>query len=317
VHFLFLGGTRFIGHTAASEAVFRGHDVTLVHRGQHRMEVMGARELLVDRGDPGALARAVTLARPDVVVDTRAMSKSDAEASALALGIAGVRGVILSSQDVFASWGALLGYDAPPRQDELDESSALMTVRFPYRGKGHDGGEDYDKKDVEAVFRAAAGAKMPAVCVLRLPAVYGRRDYRRRFGAIVDAIDAGVEIPRVGGAEWRWTHAHVRDAAHAIVLAGEQPRPGFSLFNVGERDTPTMAARVEALAGAAGKAIRWREAEKPLEEAFAVLDRAPRDLVVSSRRIREELGYNEVTSEEERLADTVAWARQTRGAAPS
>jgi nucleoside-diphosphate-sugar epimerase len=306
---VFVGGTRFIGHAAACQAVARGHEVTLLHRGTHAAEVAGAREAIVDRRDPGALARAIAVARPDAVVDTLAMTKSDAETSALALRIAQVPAVILSSQDVYSAWGAVLGHNAPPTEAELDESSPLMDVRFPYRGKPHDAGEDYDKKDVEVVFRDATQV---ASCVLRLPAVFGRRDYNRRFGAIVDALDAGEALPCKGGASLRWTHAHVRDVGHAIVLAAEKVKRGFSVYNVGERTTPTMRARVEAIARAAKREALFCEAEEPLPEAFAVLGRPPVDLVARTTRIRDELGFAEITTEDERLRDLVAFCRETR-----
>ncbi|MGO8995555.1 MAG: NAD-dependent epimerase/dehydratase family protein [Polyangiaceae bacterium] len=313
MRFALVGGTRFIGHAATTEALRRGHSAVLLHRGVHPSAVAGAREVVVDRGDPSALARAIADAKPDVIIDTRAMTQSDAETTALALKVTRVPVVVLSSQDVYAEWGALLGYEAPPPEPLIRETSPLMSVRFPYRGKGHDAGEDYDKKDVEAVFRdAAVRGEIAGACVLRLPAVYGRRDYRRRFGAILDALDAGDDIPCAGGASFRWTHAHVRDVGHAIVLAAEKAKTGFRVYNVGEVETPTMHARVDEIARAAERTARWRETPEPLADAFEELGRVPRDLVVSSELIRAELGFAEVTTAEERLGDLVAWTRETR-----
>jgi nucleoside-diphosphate-sugar epimerase len=302
---VFVGGTRFIGHAAATSAVSRGHDVTLLHRGAHPSAIRGAREVIVDRRDPSALARAIASARPDAVIDTLAMTKSDAETTALALKITAVPAVILSSQDVYAAWGAILGHDAPPPEPAIDERSPLMRVRFPYRGKPNDAGDDYDKKDVEEVFRTIDA------CVLRLPAVYGRRDPQRRFGAIVDALDRGEAIPCAGGATFRWTHAHVSDVGHAIVLAAEKAPRGFSVYNVGEALTPTLYARVLSIARATGREARF-QATDPVPEPFRVLGRTPRDLVVSSGRIRAELGFAEITTEDERMRDLVAFCRETR-----
>ena len=149
-------------------------------------------------------------------------------------------------------------------------------------------------------------------CVLRLPAVYGRRDYRRRFGAIVDALDAGEDLPCVDGARFRWTHADVRDVAHAIVVAAENVKTGFSVYNVGEAETPTMRARVDEIARVAGRTPRWRETSGSLPDAFMVLGSTPGNLVVRSTRLRDELWFTEVTDAEERLRDLVAWCRETR-----
>ena len=310
VRIVFVGGTRFIGHWAATAALARGHDVVTMHRGQHPLEVAGAREERVDRGDPSALARAIALARPDVVVDTLAMTRADAEATVLAVKITRVPFVVLSSQDVYAAFGAVLGHPAPPPEPRLTEASPL-TVPFPYRGITPEG-DRYDKKEVERVVQAAhAAGELAAACVLRLPAVYGARDYRRRFGPAVDHLDAGLALPCAGGAAWRWTHADVRDVAHAIVLAAERTSSGFAIYNVGEPSTPTMRERVETIAAAMGVTATWDERPEPLDDAWRAFGRGP-DIVVDSSRIRAELGFTEVTRPDERIRDLIRACRETR-----
>lgn len=306
-----IGGTRFIGHAVSALAVARGHDVAVLHRGIHPSEVAGARPITVDRADPSALAETLARLAPEAVVDTRAMTRVDAEAAALAAKVAGAPVVVLSSQDVYAQFGALNGLPAPPPEAVVTEDSPL-TVPFPFRGTQHDGGDDYDKKEVEAVYARAVVEGLPAVTVLRLPAVYGHRDPRRRFGALVDALDAGQRrFPCRGGARWRWTHAHVRDVAHSVILAAERIAPGFSTFNVGEAATPTMRERAEAIAGGAGAAIEWDETTE-IPPPLAWLGAMPSDLVVSSARIRAALGFAEITTEGERLADLVDGLRRSR-----
>ena len=75
----FIGGTRFIGHAAVKLAVERGHVVTVLHRGKHALELADVKDMLVDRADPSALCEALARVRPDVVIDTRAMTRSDGE----------------------------------------------------------------------------------------------------------------------------------------------------------------------------------------------------------------------------------------------
>jgi nucleoside-diphosphate-sugar epimerase len=306
----FLGGTRFIGHVAAERAVACGHDVTVLHRGRHPCEVEGATSMLLDRGDPGALSTAVARLSPDVLVDTRAMTRADAETTALALRISCVPAVVLSSMDVYAQLGRLNGLPAPDPTEAVTEDAPL-TIPFPFRDvASHEGGRDYDKKDVEAVFQAAEG--IPGVRVLRLPAVYGRRDPKRRFGWIVDSLDRGVrQLPCTGGASFRMTMAHVEDVAHAILLAAERPPSGFRVFNVGESVTPTMRERSEALAAAMGIELSWRE-EDPLPHGAAELGRMANDLVLDDTRLRGELGFAEVTTPDERHRDTIEGLRESR-----
>jgi nucleoside-diphosphate-sugar epimerase len=104
-----------------------------------------------------------------------------------------------------------------------------------------------------------------------------------------------------GDPTWRWTHADVRDVAHAIVLAAEASRARLAIYNVGEATTPTMADRVTALVAAIGKPVSWG----------SPVARYP-DLVVDSSRIRRELGFAEVTDADARIADLIAACRATR-----
>jgi nucleoside-diphosphate-sugar epimerase len=311
VKIAFIGGTLFIGHAAATAAIVRGHQVSVLHRGRHPCEVEGARSIPADRADPHDLIRALRKAAPDVVVDTRALTRPDAEVTALALSILGLPGVVLSSQDVYAQFGRLNGHPAP-EPEPLVVEDAPLTIPFPFRGIAeHEGGEDYDKKEVERVLAEAVTRDVPAVVVLRLPAVYGPRDPKRRFGALVDALDRGErELPHQGGARFRWTHGEVRDVAHAIVLAAEQRRSGFRVYNVGETETPTMRQRAEAIAREMEAKIEWVERGE-LPPGFSELGTFPNDFVADTSRIRRELGFSEVTSAEQRISDLVRSLRST------
>ncbi|MFO0592713.1 MAG: NAD-dependent epimerase/dehydratase family protein [Polyangiaceae bacterium] len=307
-----LGGTRFIGHAAAALAAERGHDVAVLHRGKHPCELASARPIAVDRQDPSEVCESLARLAPDVLIDTRAMSRLDTEVTALAIKVLSLPIVALSSVDVYAQFGLLNGLPGPAPEPLVTEDSPF-TIPFPFRGiAGHDAGPDYDKKDVEDVLRRAVSEGAPGAILLRLPAVYGRRDYRRRFGALVDALDAGTrQIPCRGGASVRLSHAHVRDVAHAIVLAAEARKPGVSVYNVGEAQVPTMRERAEAFAERMDARFEWCETPD-VPPPFALFGKQPNDVVVSTEKIRAELGFREITTPEERLSDTIAWLRESR-----
>lgn len=319
MHVVFVGGTRFIGRAAAAAALAEGHRVTVVHRGATPCDLAFVREVIADRRDPSALATALAKSKPDVVVDTRAMDRSDAEALALALKIVRVPAVVLSSQDVYAQFGKLNGLPSAAPDEPLLREDAPLTVPRPFAAIGapHEGGPDYDKKHVEAVFATLPAETGAPAIALRLPGVYGTRDPKRRFGGLVDAIDSGMrELPCAGGAQLRLTHVHVDDAAHAIVLAATRATrdASFHVYNVGERATPTMAERAQAIAGAMGCIVTLVERSEPLAPAFALLGRFPCDCVLDTSAIRTELGFAEVTTEEECVRSVVAWARESRDA---
>lgn len=304
-----IGGTRFIGPAAVRRLLERGHDVSVLHRGVHPNPVADARDVVCDRDDPASL-RAALADGFDAAVDTRAMNEAQAKVTSAALADHVGRAVVLSSQDVYAQIGALLGHAAPPPEAQVTERSPL-TVPEPYAHieGAHDEDERYDKKDVERVYLALSSP----VTVLRLPPTLGRGDPRRRFGAMIDRLDAGERtLPRCGGA-WRWTHAHVGDVAHAIALSVEDTRPSSHIYNLGEAHTPTTSERVEALAERMGIELRWTEVEQDaLPEELAHLGQRPHDVIVSSDAIRNELGFEEVTPPTDALDDHLAGLRESR-----
>ena len=308
-----LGGTRFIGHAAAAHAAARGHEVFVLHRGKHPSELSAVQPIAVDRADPSALCETLARLGADVLIDTRAMTRLDAEVTALAIKVLTLPAVVLSSLDVYAQFGRLNGLPAP-EPEALVTEDAPLTIPFPFRGVGgHDAGPDYDKKEVESVIREAVSEGAPGATILRLPAVYGARDYRRRFGGIVDAFDRGeTTLPCAGGARFRLAHAHVRDVAHAMVLAAERRPEGLQVFNVAEASVPPMRERAEAFARVMGVHFTWVETGAPLPPELATLGILPNDFVTDTSRIRASLGFHEVTTEEERLTDTIAWLRASR-----
>ena len=304
-----LGGTRFIGAAAAARAISRGHQVTVLHRGVHPNKHARATSVLVDRTDKDALRVALETLRPHAIIDTRSMTATDA-----AIVISAAEGqnasiVVLSSQDVYAQFGRLLGHPCKANETFVSEDSPL-TVPYPYRGLGDSHADpEYDKKKVErCFFDAVVSGRFPSVVMLRLPPVYGPGDPRCRFGGIVRALKKGDgTLPHRGGASWRWTHSHVEDVAHAIILAAESSKTGYHVFNVGEPETPTMGQWAEYFAEYMNKELRWVEAQAELPEELSHLGIMPTDVVIDSRRIREELDYEEVTSFEMRIQDIVHW----------
>ena len=193
----------------------------------------------------------------------------------------------------------------------MTEDSPL-TVPYPFKGiADHAGGDAYDKKDVEAEFRASSDVR--DAVVLRLPATYGSRDPQRRFGVIVDALDRGLrELPIRNGGKFRWTHSHVANVAQAIVLCCEAKLSGFHLFNVGESSTPTMKERADLIASAMGTAIEWRDEGEDLQDDWATFGKMPNDVVVDSTKIRDQIGFSEVLAPDACLTDLIDGLRRSR-----
>src|SRR5439155_14480966 len=97
-----------------------------------------------------------------------------------------------------------------------------------------------------------------------------------------------------GWATWRWTHGLAEDVAEAVVLAVVNSSSAGRIYNVGERQAPTMAERLTEFA----RTIGWRGRVLTLPASeLSEADRMPHNfahhIAYDTTRIRTELGYTE------------------------
>jgi nucleoside-diphosphate-sugar epimerase len=242
-----LGGTRFIGLALVEELLSAGHEVVVVHRGEHEPEGLpDVEHVHVHRRalEPGQLARLGA----EALVDMSCMTADDA---ALALEAAGreMRLVVASSMDVYRAFGALWAEtvtDAMP----LTEESPLRDGPPPDREYVADGYDydprEYEKLDVERAYLARGGT------VCRLPMVYGPHDYKRREAIVLDRLDDG-KIP-VGAGGFLWSRGYAPELARGLRLALE--RPG-DVFNLCEAECAPVRLWMEQIAAAAGREVEF------------------------------------------------------------
>jgi nucleoside-diphosphate-sugar epimerase len=300
-----LGGTRFVGAAIVEELHGHGHELLLVHRGEHELDGAArlADHLHADRRDLPHLRGVVTDFDPEALVDTSAMSAADAETALAAVGD-GVRLLVLSSMDVYRAFGAVLARtetDALP----LDETSPVRPERYPYRGHPTLGGQawvqDYEKLDVEAAYLA----REATVC--RLPMVYGERDYQRREEPILRRVRAGRDRVPAGAGSWLWTRGYVRDVAAGVRLALESEAVVAEVLNLGEARTWTMRLWARHVLEAAGSTAELtRVPDVLLPHDLQLLGAVAQHLLVDSSKARDLLGWTE-TDPHEALVRSVAW----------
>jgi nucleoside-diphosphate-sugar epimerase len=297
VRVVVLGGTRFIGLSAVRRLAALGHEVTIFHRGLTSASLpSGVRSLVGDRARLEEYAGELREGRPDVVLDTFAMTEADAGALVRAFG-GRARLVVLSSGDVYRAHGRLWRHESgPPDPAPLAEDAPLRERLYPYRNEA--GPEvadlcDYDKLLVERVVR------FEGATILRLPAVYGPGDYRSRIEEYLAPMRAGDEVIAIDDtkANWRWTRGHVDDVGAAIVLAIESAAAAGQTYNVGEPDALSEREWAEAIGRACGwngRIVPTSRAELPPvdEERASRFDYA-HDWVFDTRRIRDELSRDE------------------------
>lgn len=305
---LIIGGTRFIG-AAVARRLARSHSVTLFHRS----ESGARREILGDRVNLASFKDDFKRLGPDVVLDMIPIREKDARCvMEVFKGIAS-RVVAVSSQDVYRAYGRLIGLEpGPPDPVPLTEESPLRETLYPYR-KVADGPDDYrydyDKIPAERVF--LSDPELPGT-VLRLPMVFGPNDYQHRIHGYLKRMDD--ERPAIlleeGTESWRWSSGYVENVADAIVLAVTDARAAGEIYNVGEPAAPTTQEWIESIA----RAVRWPGrvviCPKGMLPTHVSMGIDPRhDLVASTSKIRQELGFQERVSLEEALRRTIEWER--------
>lgn len=312
---LVIGGTSgFIGTRVLRRLAADGHEVTVFHRGQTNAELPpGVRRVLGDRRQLPDFVDEFERLAPQVVLDMYARFEQDAVAVVQSFRGIAERVVVVSSQDVYRTYGILWRREhTEPNATPIGEDAPLRSVLYPYRplAKGEDDPKyNYDKIPVE---RVVMGDRDLPGTVLRLPAVYGPGDRQHRLFEYLKRMDDGRPFILLGEdeARWRWTHGYVENVADAVALAVTDARAANRIYNVGEEDALTRAEWVEAVGRAAG----WRG------EVLTVLgDELPEhlkgptgyehDLIADTARIRDELGYREKVTREEALSKTVAWER--------
>jgi nucleoside-diphosphate-sugar epimerase len=297
-----LGGTRFIGAAIVEELHANGHELLVVHRGEHEpADLPEADHLHAQRQDLPHLRGPIGEFGPEAVVDNCAYSAADAETALAAVGD-DLRLLVVSSMDVYRAFGALLaGTETDPLP--LDETSPVRAERYPYRGRPHPSpdADTYEKLDVEAAYLARAAT------VCRLPMVYGERDHQHREEPILRRVRAGRDRIPAGSGTFLWTRGYVRDVATGIRLALESDACVAEILNLGEARTWSMGLWARhVLEAARSDADLVRVPDVLLPDDLKLLGTVSQHLLVDSSKARDLLGWTE-TDPHEAVARSVAW----------
>ena len=294
-----VGGTRFIGRATVEELAAAGHELLLIHRGTTEPDGLPtAQHLHTDRSALPEHKAVLSAFQPDAALDCRALTRADAE-NVLTAMPATTRLVVISSMDVYRAFGAVNDRretDPVP----LDEDSPLRSERYPYRGLVADR-HDYDKLDVEDVYLPAGATS------LRLPMVYGERDYQRREEFILRRVRAGRTRIPVGAGKWLACRGYVRDLARGIRLALESDAARGEALNLCENRTYSVGMWSRMILEAAGSDTELvRVADDVLPPDLEETGSLTQHILATSLKARTLLGWS-TTDPAECLRASVAW----------
>ncbi len=257
-----------------------------------------AKHLHMDRAELRDHRSELAAFGPDAAIDCHALSRVDSEIALDALP-RGIRLVVISSIDVYRAFGAL-HEDRETDPVPIDEDSPVRDHRYPYRGRLPDM-DDYDKLDVEDVYLPAGAT------ALRLPMVYGERDYQRREEFILRRVRAGRRRIPFGAGMWLACRGYVRDIARAARLALESPATRGIALNICEDRTysiKTWALMILEAAGSDAELVRVDDAALP--EDLKPTGTMPQHIAATAHRARTMLGWT-TSDPVETLRTTVRW----------
>jgi 2'-hydroxyisoflavone reductase len=304
---LVLGGTRFVGRHLALEALARGHDVTMLHRGRTCGGLFPeARHLHADRdGALGELAGA----RWDLTLDVCAYRPDQVRGLARALDGRGGRVVFVSTVSVYA----------PPPAPGADEDTQRITLEGPDPTEVTEASYGGLKTRCEDVAKELFGQE---VLVLRPTYVVGPHDHTGRLPYWVLRLARGGEVLAPGPPESPVQWIDARDLATFAIDLAERGASG-GLHTVSPAPPFGMGDLLEAIAAEvapAGTRLRWI-AESTLRAAGEDgrtlplwSGTEPDRFVLALDPARARAAGLRPRPLAETIRDTLAWAATTRAA---
>jgi nucleoside-diphosphate-sugar epimerase len=262
-HAFIIGGTGQIGRAIAAELLDRGWEVTLSSRGIRPgpagLVARGARLVVLDREEPGALARALA-GGADAVIDTAAYGKAHADQL---LDIEGDIGalVVVSSSSVYRDHAGRT----------LDEAAEGGFPDFPEpiretQPTVEPGPQTYSTSKVALERCLLDNADRPVI-ILRPCAIHGPHStHPREWWFVKRMLDKRPVIPLTHRGQSRFHTTAVANIARLTGIALDQPQT--SILNVADPVARTVAEIGALIAGHLGYEGRIT----PIDRAEAIAD---------------------------------------------
>ncbi|MFD8981021.1 NAD-dependent epimerase/dehydratase family protein [Streptomyces sp. NPDC059564] len=303
---LMLGGTEFVGRAITEDALDRGWEVTVFHRGHHAPPP-GTSALHGDRTAPGGLD-ALAAGEWDLVVDTWGGAPTAVRDSARLLAGRTGRYAYVSSRSVYAYPApAGLAEDGPLVEGSPDADSVAYAE---------------DKRGGEI---AAVDAFGERALLLRAGLIIGPYENVGRLPWWLNRIARGGPLLAPGHPGLPLQYIDVRDLARwTLDAAGAGLGGAYNL--VSPPGHATMGGLIEACAAATGAAVepRWTDAAAVEEAGIQPWTELP--IWLPEGELHDYMFGGDVTKAleaglkcrpfEETAADTWAWLRSLGGVAP-
>ena len=208
---LVIGGTRYFGKRLIFNLSRKGHEVTVLSRGNTQDEFApSVKKLIADRTDKAALEKAVAGQKFDVVIDQVCMTAHDAEDAVT---------IFKGKTPYYLMTSTMSVYGAGESQKESDFDPLTYTPKEPTNPA-----ESYaeGKRAAEKVFAIKSPFKY---AFARFPVVVGEDDYTQRLLGQIQKIENNQPIyyPNLDAA---FCFINSEDAAQALEWLAENKKEG-------------------------------------------------------------------------------------------
>ncbi|WP_327256359.1 NAD-dependent epimerase/dehydratase family protein [Streptomyces sp. NBC_01244] len=303
---LMLGGTEFVGRAITEDALSRGWEVTVFHRGHHAPPP-GTTALHGDRTAPGGLD-ALAEGQWDLVVDTWGGAPTAVRDSARLLAGRAGRYVYISSRSVYA-------YPAPAG---LDEDGPVVEGSPDAEATAY----AEDKRGGELAALDAFGDR---ALLVRAGLIIGPYENVGRLPWWLNRVARGGPLLAPGHPGLQLQYIDVRDLARWTLDAGSAGLGGaYNLVSpVGHA---TMNSLLEACAAATGAGFEPRWTDSAVIEKAGIEPWVELPIYLPEGELHDYMFGGDVTKAlaaglvcrpvEETVADTWTWLRSLGGVAP-
>jgi len=233
MNLLVLGGTRFVGRHFIEEALAKGHQVTLVHRGQTAGDLFPeCTHIHMDRGSEGAW-KTFPDGDWDAVIDFSAYVPRIVRMSAQALRDKAPKYLFISTISVYDTEG----------QESLTEESPLMTP--PDAGVEEVNAETYGGLKV-ACEQALKEVWGEGAIIVRPGMIIGPYDHTDRFQHWIREMETKERVGVPQRSDQPVQYIDARDLAD-MILELVQFQEGGVYNAVGPHDADTLGGMLEAI----------------------------------------------------------------------
>jgi nucleoside-diphosphate-sugar epimerase len=314
VKILIIGGTRFFGYFIARRLLADGHDLTLFSRGRTPDDLGPAvRRVRGDRSDRADFSRALGREEFDAAIDMIAYTADDSRSAVETFSGKVGQFIHISTGSVYI---VTRDFPCPLREEDFDREVVPRPA-----------GDDewwlygYHKRGCEEALREAGAKSGFPFTILRLPIVFGERDYTLRAYSYFLRLEDGMPLILPDGGFNVFTHIYQDDVARTVAANILNPTAIGQSYNLAQPEILTLRAFVHEAARVLGREpelvdIPWDVLESSgLGVQFSPLStRRPFVLVVD--KARRDLDFS-ATPFPVWLERTIRWFKEEyRGAPP-